>query len=231
MTNSNTPDANMTSPSSPHTVVEDIDQYLAEGLAVFDANGDRVGTVKMYSTAAGYLIVGSGPVGDQNLYIPFRLIRSIDPGDIYLTLTKDTLEAQYTQPPKITTVSETRLVPGPQGALTPQTTHVQMVQSGYDDKQTTVSRVDVSAIAQQLAIGMAVFDAEGEHIGDITQYDVSRSLMAVEKGIFKPTVLFVPFGAIQSVDPYTLSVYLSVPRDVIVKEHAMQPAQGYPAQG
>src|SRR5258705_4262899 len=54
----------MSSPSNQanerQTVVENIDQYLADGRAVFDKNGKKVGDVKMYSTAAGYLVLGSG---------------------------------------------------------------------------------------------------------------------------------------------------------------------------
>lgn len=211
--------------SQPHSLVANIDQYLADGLAVFDVTGERVGTVKMYSAAAGYLMLESGPFGETNLYIPFRLIRNIDPSEIYLTEYKDTLSAKYQQPPAITTVNETRMVPGPDGSMTPQTVQVQTVQSGYDAKQTPVTHVDVGAIAQQLAIGMAVYDIEGKHVGDITQYDITRGLMSVESGIFNPRVLFVPLSTIQSVDRDFLSVYLSLPRDVIVKEHAMLPAQ------
>src|SRR5579859_2159281 len=40
-------------PSQTHSLVANIDQYLSDGLAVFDVNGKRVGTVKMYSAAAG----------------------------------------------------------------------------------------------------------------------------------------------------------------------------------
>lgn len=220
----------MNSPSASqsgeqHPVIEDIDQYLVDGLPVFDAAGERVGTVTMYSTAAGYLMVSSGPLGRENLYIPFRLIRSIDPREIYLTAYKDTLKAQYTQPPAITTVSETRMVPGPLGTPTPQTVHVQMVQSGYDAQPTAFSSVDVGSIVQQLALGMAVYDIEGVHVGDITQYDIPRSLLVVEQGIFRPRVLFVPFSAIRSVDRPALSVYLNLPKDALVKQHAMLPAR------
>ena len=65
----------------------------------------------------------------------------------------------------------------------------------------------------------------GVRLGEITQYDTPRGLMVVESGIFKPRVLFVPFGAIQSADRESLTVYLTLPKDVIVKEHAMLPAE------
>lgn len=214
-------DATAQQSSQVHTIVENIDQYLVDGMPVHDANGERIGTVKMYSVVAGYLMVGTGPFGKTNLYIPFRLIRNIDPRDLYLNASKATLEAQYTEPPKIITVSETRLACGPHGAMTPQTSQVQTVPSGYDGKQMTVSSVDVGTIAQRLAIGMTVYDVAGVRLGEITQYDMPRGLLVVESGIFKPRVLFVPFSAIQSADCDTLTVYLTLPKDVIVKEHAM----------
>ncbi len=214
----------MTSPIGQQPVVENIDQYLEEGMGVFDLNGQKVGDVQMYSTAAGYLMVACGPFANKSLYIPFRLIRTIDPDEIYLAETKDTLLAQYTQPPKIHTVVETRAVPGPGGQMVPRTREVQMVQSGYDGTQAAVNSVDVDSVAERLAVGMAVYDVEDQRVGDVTQYDTDRSLMVVEDGIFKPTVLFVPFSAIKSIDREDLSVYLSLPRDVIVKEHAMLPA-------
>jgi hypothetical protein len=206
-----------------HTIVENIDQYLVDGMLVKDSNGERVGTVKMFSTVAGYLMVESGPFGTPNLYIPFRLIRTIDPHELYLSTSKATLEAQYTEPPKITSVNETRLVFGPQGSMTTKTSQVQTVQSGYDGEQISVSATDLGAIAQRLAIGMTVYDADGVRLGEITQYDTPRGLMVVESGIFKPRALFVPFGAIQSADRESLTVYLTLPKDVIVKEHAMLP--------
>jgi len=218
----------MTSPSNQPTgqqqiVVENIDQFLQDGMPVFDASGERVGDVKMYSAAAGYLMVGTGAFDQRNLYIPFRLIRSIDPHDIYLTAAKDAL-ARYTQPPAIKTAVETRLVPGPHGTMTQQTREVQMVQSGYDGLPAALDSVDVRSVADRLAVGMAVNDVEGNRLGDITQYDTPRSLIVVEKGIFKPRVLFVPFSAISGIDRDTLSVYLSLPRDVVLKQHAMLPA-------
>jgi hypothetical protein len=194
-------------------------------MPVYDDNGDRVGDVKMFSVVAGYLMVGKGPFGATNLYVPFRLIRTIDPHELYLSTSKATLEAQYTEPPKITNVNETRLVFGPQGTMTTRTSQVQMVQSGYDAEQISVSATDLRAMAQRLAIGMTVYDAEGVRLGEITQYDTPRGLMVVESGIFKPRVLFVPFGAIQSADRETLTLYLSLPKDVVVKEHAMLPAE------
>jgi len=217
MTNPSTQQTPNQQMGQPQIVVENIDKFLEDGMAVFDLNGERVGDVKMYSTAAGYLMVGTGAFDQKNLFIPFRLIRSIDPREVFLSAPNDTLAAQFTEPPAIKTVVETRLVPGPQGIMTQQTREVQLVQSGYDNHPAALYSVDVTSVADSLVVGMAVYDAQGIRLGDITQYDTPRSLLVVEKGIFKPRVLFVPFSAIKTIDRDTLSVYLSLPQDVVLK--------------
>jgi hypothetical protein len=214
----------MSNANTPQTLVENIDLNLSDGMPAYDSNGDKVGDVKMYSTTAGYLMVGHGVFNQQDLYIPFRLIRSIDPHDLFLSETKDTLFANYTQPPTISTLSEQRLVIGPRGALISEQRDVQMVLSGYDGLPATTNTVDVQDVTDRLAVGMAVYDSEGERLGDISQYDVPRRLLVVEKGIFHPQVLYVPFSAIESVNREELTIYLNLPRDVVVKEHAMLPA-------
>ena len=73
----------------PQTVVEDIDRYLEDGMPIYDLNNEKVGNVKMYSTAAGYLMVGTGAFEQKDLYIPFRLISAIDPHDIFVSAPKE----------------------------------------------------------------------------------------------------------------------------------------------
>ncbi len=208
------------------TIVEDIDAYLEDGMPVFDENTEKVGDVKMYSAAAGYLMVGTGVFNEQDLYIPFRLILSIGPHDIFLAASKETLAEQYTQPPQARTIVETRLVAGRGGSMSPQTREVQVLPSGYDGGLVEVNAVPLSSVTDRLAVGMVVYDATGKRLGDITEYDTSRSLMVVEKGIFKPRAVFVPFSAITDIDMGMFTVYLSIPEDALLKEHSMFPSNG-----
>jgi sporulation protein YlmC with PRC-barrel domain len=214
----------MRNANTQQTLVENIDLNLADGMPVYDSTGDKIGDVKMYSTTAGYLMVGHGVFDQQDLCIPFRLIRSIDPHDLFLSESKETLSANYTQPPTISTVSEQRLVIGAGGGLISEQRDVQLVQSGYDGLPATTNSVEVQDVTDRLAVGMAVYDVDGERLGDVSQYDIPRRLLVVEKGIFHPRVLFVPFSAIESVNREELTIYLNLPRDVVVKEHAMLPA-------
>ncbi len=212
----------MSSPENQQqVVVENIDQYLEDGMSVFDVNGERVGNVKTYSAAVGYLLVTGGAFGQKNLYIPFRLIGGIDPHGVFLSATTQMLDAQYTQPPKTSTFVETRLISGPRGGLREETRQVQVLQSGSDATMAELNSANIDELAGRLAVGMAVYDVDGLRMGDITQYDVTRGLLVVEWGIFKPTILLVPFSDIESISLDNLSVYLSMPKDAVVKEHRM----------
>jgi ribosomal 30S subunit maturation factor RimM len=210
----------------PRAVIESIDQYLEDGMSVYDENGEKVGNVKMYSATAGYLMVGTGAFAHEDLYVPFRLIHNIDPQEIFLSVPEDTLASQYRRAPQIHTIVETRMIAGPDGSMTPQTREVQTVESGYDSGSVELSAVDVGNLADQLAVGMVVYDSNGKRLGDITQYDTTQRLMVVEKGIFNPRDLIVPLSAIKEIHPGVFTVYLSMPEDTLVQQHSMLPTDG-----
>ncbi len=206
-------------------MLQDIDEFLEDGRPVFDCNGELVGDVKMYSSAAGYLFVGSGALGHQDLYIPFRLIRHIDTQAIVLSESKDELAAQCTEPPTVHTFVENQRAPGPQQRDRPDTLppadEVRVVTSGYDGMPTVVDRIELSSIAERLSVGLAVYDVDGVRLGDITEYDTERGLLVVEQGLFAPTVLLVPFSTIRSIDRDELSVSLTLSRATLVQDQAM----------
>ena len=202
-------------------MLQDIEEFLADGRPVFDLNGEPVGGVKMYSVAAGYLFVGSDALGYQDLYIPFRLIRRIDTQGIVLSEPKDELVTKYTEPPTAHTFVENQCTPGSQQRDTlPPADEVRVVTSGYDGMPTVVDRIELSGIAERLSEGLAVYDVEGVRLGDITQCDTECCLLMVEKGIFKPTVLIVPFNAIRSIDRDARSVILTLPRATLMQDQA-----------
>ncbi|HEV8191537.1 MAG TPA: hypothetical protein VGP82_08635 [Ktedonobacterales bacterium] len=195
------------------TLLRDLDQWLEEGVTVFDLNGETVGGVNGYSTASGYLMVGSGGFNSKSLFIPFRFIERINEQGIYLTLLKDALARQYGEPPVTQTVVENRFVPGPHGDTLPQAVEVQIVQSGYDGAPLTVGSVELGDITERLSVGLVVYDVDGVRLGDIAQYDNRRRLLVIEKGIFNPTMTIVPFSVIDRIDREKLSVFLTIPKD------------------
>lgn len=202
------------------TVLHAIDEFLEDGLLVFDVNAERVGSVKASRIAAGYLLVGSGALDHRDLYIPFRLIRSIDLRGIVLSEPKDVLVAHYVKPPAIHTIVQHRFIPGPHRDTLPQAYEVRVVQSGYDGGQTVVDSIELSSITERLSVGLAVYDTNGLRLGDITQYDVSCGLLTVEKGIFNPRIVLVPFSAIKTIDCDALSVSLTLTRAALLQDQA-----------
>ncbi len=204
----NTTDA---SAAQRQQVLRDLDQWLEEGVTVFDLNGETVGGVTGYSTTSGYLMVGSGGFNCKGLFIPFRFIERINEQGLYLTMLKDALAGQFGEPPVIHTVVENRFVPGTHGDTLPQAVEVQVVQSGYDGAPLALESVELGDIAERLSVGLVVYDVDGVRLGDIAQYDTRRRFFVVEKGIFNPTMKVVPFSAIDRIDRDKLSVYLTLP--------------------
>jgi uncharacterized protein (TIGR02271 family) len=98
---------------------------VRDGMDVFDANNQKVGTVA--ETAEGYLRVPTGFLGmGKERYIPLSAIRSVDGEAIHLSVARDRLdELEYAQAPmeadgeydgtaveRTTTTTTTRDTPG-----------------------------------------------------------------------------------------------------------------------
>lgn len=195
--------------ASMSDIVININEFLRDEMPVFDSNQDKVGTVKLYDAAAGYFMVEEGVFNHTDLYIPFRLIRTIDPKEIFLKQSKDVLVQDYTQPPAATTITE------------PHNGHLetaQVLSNGFDARPIIVHRVDVQMVGQELRSGMGVYDVEGDYIGTVVQFDSTQAMLTVEKGVFSPKDLFIPFSLIQEVYPSSDYLTLTLPKDVLKKD-------------
>jgi hypothetical protein len=64
---------------------------VAVGLKVYDANGETVGTVDLVDHQAGTMRVVANPFVEEGFVIPFALIQSIDPREIFLSCPKGAL--------------------------------------------------------------------------------------------------------------------------------------------
>jgi hypothetical protein len=64
---------------------------VSVGLKVYDVNGEMVGTVDLVDGEAGVMQVATNPFVEEELIIPFALIQSIDPREIFLGCPKDAL--------------------------------------------------------------------------------------------------------------------------------------------
>ncbi len=83
-------------------------QTFPEGTAVYDLNGEQVGTVSQPSGAANMLILHKG-LGD--LQVPFSVVQRSDSHGVYLSVTKDELQhGRYAVPPATTGSAEDGLI-------------------------------------------------------------------------------------------------------------------------
>lgn len=69
-------------------------------------------------------------------------------------------------------------------------------------------------------MGLAIYALDGVWLGDIIPYVTKCCLLTVEKGVFKPIVLIVPFKVIQSIDCDAGSIILTLPRATFVQDQA-----------
>jgi len=203
-------------------VVVPIDEFLEEGLPVFDVDGERLGRVARYSLTAGYLKVRRDPLLPQDLYVPFRLIKTIDPRELFLKAPREALLARYTLPPAITVVVERVEEQDPDGTPSIHVREQRRVRSGYDGAEIPLDTIDLTEIGERLAVGMTVYDADGKRVGELTQYDSARAVMVVEKG-FRPRTYFIPFSVIAEVDAAEMFVSLLVPNAALERDYAKLP--------
>ena len=70
------------------------------GTDVFDANGDKVGSVQEFNPQANCIVVQKGFIFTKDVYIPLSAIDGRDDNGLYLNLTKDDLkDDRFASPP------------------------------------------------------------------------------------------------------------------------------------
>ena len=74
---------------------EDILNSITVGQMVYDAEGEKVGTVDAVDRVTACMRIETNPFSEPALRIPIELIRSIDPRELFLSLTLDDLRRDY----------------------------------------------------------------------------------------------------------------------------------------
>lgn len=190
------------------TVAVPIAGWMAVGLHVYDADGARIGEVRRYDLEAGYMLVEEGALTKRELYVPFHLMRSITPHEIYLSLSKNALTDAYLLPPAAKPLVEQQI-----DADTGRTDAVILheIHSGYDGHPVEVEPVRVDELTHTLAIGMTVMDVDEEYVGEVTQVDTAGWRLTVRGRMTGDVMRAIPFSAVAHVDPDTGIVTLLVP--------------------
>ena len=193
-------------------IVESFGSQVANGMAVYDSSGAKIGTVQQYDVANGWLQTEKGVLFLRDRYIPFSAIDRIGPTGIYLSVTKEYVNDMYDQPPTV----DVDVVAGPAGAAA-----VGTVTSGYDSSRVIVDSSTISQVIDHLDNGLNVFDSNHEKVGRVYHHDPAAGWIVVEKGVFSSD-LFIPVTAVEYLDGEGL--HLRVTRDVLKDAFVVQPA-------
>jgi hypothetical protein len=200
-------------------VFEDVARQIAPDQAVYDIDGIKLGTVVQYDTQTGWMMVEKGVFVPKDLYIPFSAVTNIDPREIYLSLSKDTLQRDYASPPPRTSVAERTVEPG--GT---QTIAVTTEPSGYNTAPVVVDRAHLDELRNRIVLGMRVYTTDGADVGKVKRYDPVTGWMLVERGVLTHRDLYVPVTVVESVDGGASEVYLSVHTTDLQRNQVNEPA-------
>lgn len=74
---------------------EDILNSITVGQMVYDAEGEKVGTIDAVDRVTNCMRIETNPFSEPALCIPIELIRSIDPREVFLSLTLEDLRRNY----------------------------------------------------------------------------------------------------------------------------------------
>lgn len=201
-----------------HTLAVPIVQFLTEGMPVFDRGGKKVGHVRAYNVAAGYMVVEGGALRQREYYIPLTDVLTIDPREIYLGISEEQLAKDDAAPPKVTAVREQldESDGGPSAAVWHE------VLSGYGEGTVTVDPVDIGKVASELRIGMTVLDVLDAYVGEITQVDASRAVMVIKHTYAGPPAMVISYDAVATVNGNEEVVKLLRSRESLLEENGAQ---------
>jgi len=198
-------------------ITEDIATAIRPGLTVFDRDGKRVGTVDMVDRIVGYFMVHENSLSLSDLSIPFRVVSSIDPREIFVSVTKLELHRDFSSDP--TTTTSVKRVGSREIATSTQP-------SGYDGMPVVIDRIDVDEVKAQISIGDRVFTSDMGTVGTVKDYDPKTGWMTVERGLpHDREELLLPIALVETVDPDAREVFLVRSQEELRRTRRREPAQ------
>ena len=183
------------------TITQSVADNLIPEQTVFDVTGERVGSVDDIDRDTGWFKLELNPFSDKDLYIPFRLVTNIDPKEVYLSATKETLHREFNDPPARTTQIDR--VDGQEIATTRQA-------SGYDGSPVIVDQVDLDRVRKGIGEGYVVITSDDVSLGNIKRYDAVTGWILVGKTALSRYDLVVPVSVVSRIDRQFGSVHLAV---------------------
>jgi hypothetical protein len=174
------------------TISEDVARAVKVGLTVFDGDGSKIGYVDETDKSHGWMVVRTGAFDQKKLWVPYRLVKSVDAREIFLMMLKGAVEAEFKSPPgRSTTVAEK------DGRTIATTTEP----SGFDQEPVVTSEVDLGRIKDRLAVGQQVWTSDDVAVGTIKDFDREGRYIVLEAGRLSiKHDLLVPISLVADVD-------------------------------
>lgn len=152
-------------------------QQFTTGMDVYDANGDKVGTLDQPPVRDGALVVQKGFFFPHDIYVPLSAIARTASNGIYLNLTKDQLNGdEYKHPP---TGVSSGAVTEDRNQMSTAATGMRPDLVGQGTPQTTQAgerTIDVPVVQEEL-----VADKQREKLGDVQIHkDVTTQQESIE---------------------------------------------------
>jgi hypothetical protein len=193
------------------TIAENVASGIALGQKIYDNAGERVGSVDDLDRATGWMKAETNPFSDQDLYIPFNLVTSVDPREVYLSQSREELRRNYTDPPARSTHVDTTL--GETIATTREP-------SGYDGTPLVVDEANLNRLRKHISVGDLVLTSDQADLGTIKRYDPTTGWIMIGKGLQTRRDLLVPITIVSHVDRDLAEVYLAASRaDLRAMQH------------
>lgn len=97
-------------------------QSIAPGSVVYDASGNKIGTVQDFDTQGHYLVVEKGWLFPKELYIPASAFGRVNNDGVYLNINKDEIQSRnWDTPPTTTQTAATSSAMQASDAYAPET--------------------------------------------------------------------------------------------------------------
>lgn len=194
------------------TVTQDVADDLIPEQRVYDVTGERVGMVDDIDRETGWFKLQTNPLSDKELYVPFKLVTNIDPKQVYLSATRETLYREFRNPPPRATQVET--IDGQEIATTRQA-------SGYDGTPIIVDQVNVGKLRKGIAEGYAVVTSDDVSLGTIKRYDPATGWILIGKTAVTKYDLVVPVTVVSRIDRQFAVLHLALSEaDLKAMKHA-----------
>lgn len=158
-----------------------VDQ-IAVGATVYDAAGEKIGTIAEYDPQAGYLLVEKGWLFRKDIYIPMSAITRIDENGVYLQFYKDDLQGdRYASPPVASTTGGAAPMASATAAGTLDTVDRQTTSMDQADIRVPVREEELIVGKQQQELGRVHIHKDVEEVPEAADVTLRREQVTVDR--------------------------------------------------